>query len=71
MPSQNQSNTDSKDYASKEAETVDRWTDEMLLNVIPETEESARKYLGACNRYDNVSVEVKEHFANCIRRAQE
>jgi hypothetical protein len=63
-------NANDTDYQSKEHETVDRWTEDMLLDVIPENEESARKYLGAANYYD-CSTEVKEHFANCIRRLQD
>jgi len=61
------SSADETEYRNKEAETVDRWEDRMLCNVIPETKESALKYWNAVNRQD-ASQEVKEHFKACMQR---
>jgi len=64
------SSADKTDYESKEAETVDRWTDQMLVNVIPETEESAVKYWNAVCRQD-CSEDVKSHFKRCMQRIKD
>jgi len=62
--------SDDNEYQHKEHETVSRWDEEMLLNVVPETEESARKYLAGCN-IEDTSKKLKEHFAGHIRRLSE
>jgi len=55
------------EYDTKEAETVSRWTDEMLTNVIPANKESAVNYWNAVNKQDR-SQEVKDHFKRCMQR---
>lgn len=64
------SNTDSKDYASKEAETVSNFSDQMLMDIVPMNKESAIRYWNESQRQD-ASQEVKDHFKACMQRLKE
>jgi len=45
-------------------------SDEQLCQIVVHREETAREWLGACNRHD-ASQAVVDHFAEQVRQAQE
>jgi len=67
MPSEHQHGA-SRDCRSEPHRHVCEWPEERLLKLHPMVESTARQYLAACNQL-NASVDVKEHFARCVREA--
>lgn len=64
-----QGESDIARYDTMQERMVDKKPDSVLVRIKPMTEDDARRWLGASNRYG--SKDVVEHFAGEVRRLQE